>query len=100
MVRSETRLIKKLHCPKPTEGAVTFTFTYGQPIISDIYDLGVPADAKIVEGRIDPEAAGCSRAVGRTSHQGTRRLRRSGRAFLPIQCGSNEGRGAFVAVCS
>ena len=38
--------------PDRNQGAVIIEVTYGPPEIKDIYDLGVPRDAKIVDMRV------------------------------------------------
>ena len=36
--------------------AFTMTYTYGDPKITTIYDVGVPRDAKVVDGRVKQAA--------------------------------------------
>jgi len=47
-----TKLIHKVKFAGPAGGE--FVVTYGEPIIKDIYDLGVPRDAKVIDNRPKP----------------------------------------------
>lgn len=52
----QTNHIRKVNATRKGD-ASTAEYTYGAPRIRDIYDVGVPRDAEIVDGRPAPDAA-------------------------------------------
>ena len=56
-VDPDTRLIRKIQLEIEEAGEVTYAYTYGPPAIKDIYDLGVPRDAKVIDERLKPKPA-------------------------------------------
>jgi len=54
-VNRTTKLIEKAKMQMPKNVSFMVTFTYGEPVINDVYDVGVPRDAEVVNNR--PKAA-------------------------------------------
>jgi hypothetical protein len=50
-VDRKTKLIQRGTVNLDGGEAMTFTYTYGEPAVGDVYDLGVPRDAVVVDAR-------------------------------------------------
>ncbi len=54
----KTRLIQALSVFRDDKEVEAYELTYGDPVIKSIYDVGVPRDAKVVEGPLPSAPAG------------------------------------------